>query len=346
MKLQFKSFLLEFKHPFGVSSNIRSHTTSVFLKLESDKFIGYGEACLPAYLGETVEATSTFLSMAKIFLKDYEANLPMNFFLDEIDRLKHGHNAAKAALDIALHDLYAKIQGKTYFELRGISKSMPRKTSFTIGIDSEEKIEQKIKEAETFKILKLKVGTDDDKKLINTIRKYTDKPLYVDVNQGWKNKDEVLDMLFWMHEQKVLLVEQPMPIEMREEMTWLTERSPIPTIADESVKRLVDLEKLDGEFSGINIKLMKCCGLREAIRMIHYCKKNSLLVMLGCMAESSCATTAMAQLMQYADFVDLDAPLLYKNDPFSGINYRDGEVILNDLPGNGSAPLIDLGFLE
>ena len=177
-------------------------------------------------------------------------------------------------------------------------------------------LEQKINEASDFSILKIKAGTEYDKALISKIRTFTEKPLYVDVNQGWKNKEEALDMAEWMREQNVLLLEQPLPKEMNAEMEWLTERSPIPTIADESVKRLSDLEKLGGAFAGVNIKLMKCTGLREAMRMINYCKKNDLKIMLGCMAESSCGTTAMAHLASLADVIDLDAPLLYNNDPF------------------------------
>jgi L-alanine-DL-glutamate epimerase-like enolase superfamily enzyme len=222
--------------------------------------------------------------------------------------------------------------------MMGLPSGDPVYTSYTIGIDSEEKLEQKIREAEDFVILKIKAGTADDKALVNMVRKYTSKPLCVDVNQGWTDKKLALEMLEWLKDQQVLFVEQPMPKEMVDEMTWLTENSPIPTIADESVKRLSDLEKIDGAFSGINIKLMKSTGLREAMRMINYCKKNGLLIMLGCMAESSCATTAMAQLMHLADFIDLDAPLLYSNDPFKGITYENGKIFLNTLPGIGVEP--------
>jgi L-Ala-D/L-Glu epimerase len=339
MQLIFRSYLLQFKHPFGVSSNTRKETESIFIRIESENKFGYGEACLPAYLGETSEETISFLNSAAEFLRNYDAALPLNFFLNEIDKLKTGCNAAKAALDMALHDLYGKISERSYAKMMGISLSEPRQTSFTIGIDTEEKLEQKIREATDFQVLKIKAGTEDDKKLIGLIRKFTDKPLYVDVNQGWKDKHMVLDMLYWLKTQKVILVEQPMPKEMLEEMCWVTEQSPIITIADESVKRLSDLEKIDGAFSGINIKLMKCTGLREAMRMINFCKKNDLVVLLGCMAESSCATTAMAQLMQFADYIDLDAPLLYKNDPFKGVSYLKGKIMVNAADGLGIEPV-------
>ena len=166
--------------------------------------------------------------------------------------------------------------------------------------------------------------------------------MYVDVNQGWTDKQMVLDMIFWLNEKNVMLVEQPMPVAMIDDMAWVTAQSPIPTIADESIKRFKDLANLKGSFSGINIKLMKSTGLTEAIEMARYAKQNKLKVLLGCMAESSCATSAMAQLMQFADYIDLDAPNLLKNDPFKGITYKNGNVYLNDLPGIGVEPIESL----
>ena len=335
MHLSFSTYQLRFKHPFGVSSNTRSETTSVFIKLQVDELVGYGEACLPPYLGETESQTLQFFKKAADFLKPYEPLLPAKFFLDAIDQLAPGCHAAKAALDIAIHDLYAKIAGLPYGAMMGVDPPVLVPTSVTIGIDSDEKLAIKIEEAKEFPILKIKAGTADDKKLISTIRRYTDKPLYVDVNQGWTDKHQVLEQLHWMAEQNILLVEQPMPVHMVEEMRWVTEQSPLPTMADESVKRLSDLESMDEAFTGINIKLMKSTGLREALKMIHYCKKNKLQVMLGCMAESSCATTAMAHLAGLADFVDLDAPLLYTNDPFEGVLYQDGQIVLPRANGIG-----------
>lgn len=339
MELTYTPFRLQFKHPFGVSSNTRKETLSVFIQLKAEGRNGYGEACLPAYLGESPEDTTSFFETMIPLLKKWPSGGPVAELMQQADRLHAGNNAAKAALDMALNDLQGRLAGKPYYALAGIGKSHPVSTSFTIGIDVPEKLEQKIKEASDFSILKIKAGTANDKQLIRLIRNYTDKPLYVDVNQGWTNKEEVLHMLHWLKDQGVILAEQPMPKHMKEEMRWVTQRSPLPTIADESVKRLKDLEQLDGSFSGINIKLMKCTGLGEALKMIAYARKEGLKVLLGCMAESSCGTSAMAQLMQLADFVDLDAPLLYTNDPFRGIGYHNGQVCLNELPGIGAEPL-------
>lgn len=339
MELSYTSFRLQFRHPFGVSSNTRRETQSIFLRLTHEGQAGYGEACLPAYLGETAEGTILFLEKAKPLLISPAQPLLLPGLMRAIDQLLPGHNAAKAAIDIALNDLAGKLNGKAYYQMAGIPKSDPQPTSFTIGIDAPEKLEQKIKEAEAFGLLKIKAGTANDKQLIDLIRQYTSKPLYVDVNQGWTDKHQVLNMLHWLADRNVVLVEQPMPKEMKEEMRWITARSPLPTIADESVKRLADLEQLNGAFSGINIKLMKCTGLGEALNMIGYCREKGLKILLGCMAESSCGTSAMAQLMGLADYIDLDAPLLYTNDPFSGISYQSGLVQLNHRPGIGAAPI-------
>jgi L-Ala-D/L-Glu epimerase / N-acetyl-D-glutamate racemase len=338
MNLAYSSYRLVFKHPFGVSSNTRKETVSVFIKIESNGHVGYGEACLPSYLGETEAETISFFEKAKPIVKDFPATGSVQEILTMIDLLATGCNAAKAAIDIALNDLVAKMAGQPFYTYMGFGKSKPMPTSYTIGIDNEEKLAQKIKEADAFPVLKIKAGTADDKALVNLVRKYTDKPLYIDVNQGWTDKQLVLDMIHWLNEQNVILLEQPMPVSMKTEMAWVTAQSPIPVIADESVKRLSDLEQLDGAFSGVNIKLMKCTGLNEALKMIGYCKQNGLKILLGCMAESSCATSAMAQLMPFADYIDLDAPNLYTNDPFKGVTYENGNVCLNDLPGIGVRP--------
>ena len=338
MDFNWKEFYLQFKHPFGVSSNIRKETLSIFIQLDGWGKTGYGEACLPTYLGEDREGTLLFFEKASSLLKKWDQDLDVENILQLVHQIAPGNYAAKAAIDMALNDLNGKVRGKPFYELAGLKKPEPRSTSFTIGIDAPEKLEQKIIEAASFSILKIKTGTAEDKALINRVRSFTDKALYVDVNQGWTDKHQALDMIHWLKDQGVILVEQPLPVQMREEMRWLTQRSPLPTIADESVKRLNDLEQMNGAFSGVNIKLMKCTGLGEALKMIAYCRKEGIKILLGCMAESSCGTSAMAQLTGLADYIDLDAPLLYINDPFQGVTYQEGQVYIKDAPGIGAAP--------
>ena len=344
MELSYHPYLLEYKHRFGVSSNTRTHTQSVFTKIAWDGFEGFGEACLPPYLGETLEATLEFFEKAKPILAKETYPCSIIEIINTLDDLSEQCNAAKAAVDIALHDLKGKIENKSVAQLYRLQKPENTITSCTIGIDAEDKLKQKIEEAAEFSILKIKAGTADDKALINLIRKYTDKKLYVDVNQGWTDKHFAIDMIAWFKEQGVILIEQPLPITQIDDMAWVTENSVLPTIADESVKRLIDIQKIKGVFSGVNIKLMKCTGIKEAFEMIEQCKQFDLKIFLGCMAESSCGTSAMAQLISCADYIDLDAPHLLKNDPFSGLNYENGKVVLNDAVGIGVLPNKDFKF--
>jgi L-alanine-DL-glutamate epimerase-like enolase superfamily enzyme len=184
-------------------------------------------------------------------------------------------------------------------------------------------------------VLKVKLGRDTDKEMIETIRSVTDTPLTVDVNQGWTDRNFALEMINWLNDKNVELVEQPMPKEMVDDIAWLTENSPLPIIADESIQRLPDVIKAYGVYHGINIKLMKCTGMREAHKMLTLARSLGMKVMMGCMTETSCAISAAAQLSPMVDWADLDGNLLIKNDPYVGTKVVDGKIVLNDLPGIG-----------
>lgn len=335
MELYQHPYELIFKHPFGVSSNTRRSTVSVLVAIKFQNYIGYGEACIPAYLGESLGSTQEFLKRAENHIKYRDLTKPLPDLVSEIDALSPGHNAAKAAVDIALHDLYAKSAGCSVNQMLSLEYVPERATAFTIGIDHADKIRQKIEEASDFALLKIKAGTPNDRELIKLVRSCTSKPLYVDANQGWRDKKEALELIFWLKDQGVTLIEQPMPVEQFEDTKWLCKHSPLPIYADESVKRQQDLDRLLGCFNGINIKLMKSTGLTEAIKMIQFCKREGIAILLGCMAESSCGTGAMTQLLAYADVVDLDAPLLYTNDPFEGVEYTNGNILSSNGAGIG-----------
>lgn len=331
--LRFRPYTLEMRHVFTVASFSRTTTPVILTELEYEGIIGYGEASMPPYLGESQESVSLFLS--KIDLSGFSSPFETEEILTYVDLLAEKNTAAKAALDIALHDLLGKLMQQPFYKIWGLNPTHIPPTSYTIGIDTEEIIRKKVIEAEQFKILKVKLGLDTDKMIIDTIRSVTDVPLCADINQGWKNKEEALEMAHWLKERNVVFLEQPMPKEMIDENAWLTEHAPIPTIADEGCQRLVDVPKLKGVYTGINIKLMKCTGMREAKKMAELARALEMKVMLGCMTETSCAISAAAQLAPLVDWADLDGALLIGNDIYDGMQVRDGHCILPDRPGIG-----------
>lgn len=334
MHLTFEPYELKLKHVFTVSSFSRSTTPDVQVRIDYDGYTGYGEASMPPYLGQTVESVCSFLK--KVDLEQFPDPFCIDDILNYIDSLSVGDSAAKAAVDIALHDLVGKIIGAPWHRMLGLNPEKTPNTTYTIGIDTDEMVKLKTREvAGQFKILKVKLGTPRDREMIRAIREVSDLPIAVDVNQGWKNKKKALDEIFWLKEQGIVMVEQPMPKEMLEANAWLTERSPLPTFADEAIQRLKDIPAVKGAYTGINIKLMKCTGMREAWKMMNYARAEGMKVMIGCMTETSCAIAAAAQLSPAVDFADLDGNLLIANDIFRGTTVVDGKITLNQLPGIG-----------
>lgn len=333
LKLRFKPYTLELKHAFGIASNTRTSTPVILTELEWGGVVGYGEASLPPYLSETQESVAKFLSEQNF--QQFTDPFQIEDILNYVDSAAKGNTAAKASIDIALHDLVGKLLNQPWYKIWGYNAGNTPYTSYTIGIDTPEVIQQKVNEAAEFKILKVKLGRDNDKEIINTIRQVADVPLCVDVNQGWTDKHFALDMVNWLNEQNVAFIEQPMPVNQLDDTAWLTERSPLPVIADESVQRLADIMRINGAFSGINIKLMKSTGMREAHKMLELARALGMKVMLGCMTETSCAISAAAQLSPMVDWADLDGALLIKNDVFNGVKIEDGKITLNSKPGIG-----------
>lgn len=334
MKLSFEPYELKLKHVFTVSSFSRSTTPDVQLRIDYDGYTGYGEASMPPYLGQSVESVCTFLK--KVNLEQFPDPFCLDDILTYIDSLSPGDSAAKAAVDIALHDLVGKIIGAPWHRMLGLNPLKTPNTTYTIGIDTDEMVKLKTREvAGQFKILKVKLGTPRDREMIRAIREVSDLPIAVDVNQGWKNKKKALDEIFWLKEQGIVMVEQPMPKEMLDANAWLTEKSPLPTFADEAIQRLKDIPAIKGAYTGINVKLMKCTGMREAWKMMNYARAEGMKVMIGCMTETSCAIAAAAQLSPAVDFADLDGNLLIANDIFRGTTVVDGKITLNQLPGIG-----------
>ena len=338
MKLTWFPYELELQHTFTVASYSRNSTPGVQVRIDYDGLTGYGEASMPPYLGQTVESVTTFLQ--KVNLEQFPDPLMLEDILTYVDSLSPGDTAAKAAVDIALHDLAGKILGAPWYKLWGYDPAKAPSTTFTIGIDTPDVVREKTLEcADRFNILKVKVGLDNDQEMIRTIRSVTSLPLAVDANQGWTDRSAALDEIFWLHENGVVMVEQPMAVDRLDDIAWITERAPVPIFADESVQRAADIPGLAGAFSGINIKLMKCTGMREARKMVDITRALGMKVMLGCMTETSCAVSAAAQLSPAVDFADLDGNLLISNDLFKGVQVVDGRLTLPDLPGIGVLPL-------
>lgn len=333
LTLTYRPYTLELRHTFTVSAMSRTTTPAVLTEIEYDGVVGYGEAAMPPYLGESQESVMAFLK--RVDLSKYSNPFELETILADIDALAFHNTSAKAAIDIALHDLVGKLMGQPWYNIWGYSKEKAPNTTFTIGIDKAEVVREKTKEAARFKILKVKLGKDNDKEMIQTIRSVTDVPLTADPNQGWRDKFYALDMIHWLKEQGVQYVEQPMPKEWYDEHAWLTERSPLPILADESCQRLSDINKIKGAYSGIVIKLMKCTGMREAHKMLTLAKAYNMKVLIGCMTETSCAISAASHLSPACDWADLDGMLLIKNDLFAGTTVKEGKLVLSELPGIG-----------
>ena len=334
MQLRFFPYELQLAHTFTVATYSRTTTPDVQVEISYDGITGYGEASMPPYLGQSVDSVCAFLK--RVDLGRFSDPFQLEDILDYIDGLSPGDSAAKAAVDIALHDLVGKLLGQPWYRLWGLNPEKAPSSTFTIGIDTPEVVREKTLEcAGRFNILKVKVGVDGDRETIRAVREVTDVPLAVDANQGWKDRARALDEIYWLQEQGVVMVEQPMDAARVDDNAWITEHSPLPVYADEAIQRLRDLPSIRGAYNGVNIKLMKCTGLREAARMAAWARAEGMRVMLGCMTETSCAVTAAAHLSPLADFADLDGNLLITNDRFIGMTVQNGRITLPDGPGLG-----------
>ncbi|WP_256010829.1 dipeptide epimerase [Desertivirga xinjiangensis] len=333
MRISYQPYQLELKYPFRISGFSRTYTPLILLKVLHGGHIGLGEASMVPYMGENFETASQFLKQVDLsWMRPPFNYTELSIYLDG---LSDGNPAIKAAIDIALHDLEGKLTGIPCFKFFGSEPDHMPVTSVTIGIDSPQIIVKKIKEAEFARVLKIKLGSDDDKMLVETIRTVSHKPLYADANQGWANKEEALDFIFWLKDKGVEILEQPMDKNNLDGNAWITERSPIPILADEAIQRLRGLDKIKGAYHGINIKLMKSAGMNEAFEMIKKAREYDMKVLIGCMSETSVATSAGIALAPLCDWADLDGPFLTNNNPFDSPAFKDGKWLLNNHPGLG-----------
>jgi L-alanine-DL-glutamate epimerase-like enolase superfamily enzyme len=324
---------LHTRHPFLIARGGQAQHRTIWVRLRDDDGVeGWGEAAATTYYGETPETVLAALAA-------YVPHLPADpADLDSAERALEGalgeNPSARAALSTALHDLVGKRLGVPLWKLWGLNARTAPVSTFTIGLDSPEKMRGKVLEAEAYPVLKVKLGTHRDGEILRAIRSVTEKELRVDANAAWTRK-QAIAMLPVLQEFGVTVLEQPLPPHDLDGLAAVTRASTIPVIADESCLVSTDIPRLVGVVDGINIKLAKCGSLREALRMIAVARAHGLLVMVGCMIESSVGITAAAHFTPLVDLVDLDGAALLSDDPFAGATIEAGRVALPTTPGLG-----------
>jgi L-Ala-D/L-Glu epimerase / N-acetyl-D-glutamate racemase len=325
---------LYLRHTWTTTMSSSEYRDTVYLRYTRDGVTGLGEGAPIVRYGEDAAHARAALEGVRDVVRAADPWTLEKLLATVFRRLEHQY-AARAALDIALNDWTGQRLGIPLYRLFGLDPADAPITTFSIGIDTPEMTRQKVREAAQFPVLKIKVGLDNDEATIEAVRSVTAKPLRVDANEGWKDRDEAARKIEWLVSRGVELVEQPMPAAMLEETRWLRDRFEVPIFADEACLRSSDIPKLADAYDGVNIKLDKAGGVREALRMIHVARACGLGVMLGCMISSSVSTTAAAHLSPLADYADLDGNLLIANDPWSGVAVREGRLVLPEGPGLG-----------
>ena len=339
MRLTYHTIDLELEHPFRISRSVAQVKRNVIVQIDE----GIGEAAPSVYYNENADTVIESLERIKDELGDDPFQIES--ILSNLNEKITGNFSAKAGIDIALHDLMGKRLGVPLYKLLGLNGKVPLVTSYTIGIDTPEKMKEKTREAKEFLIYKVKVGVENDIQMVKAVREVTDAKIRVDANAGW-TADEAIEKINQLTEYDIEFVEQPIDPEDKEGLKKIKKNVDIPIIIDEQLMTSKDILQFVGLCDGINIKLAKCGGIREALRMIHVARAHDLLVMLGCMIESSVGITAAAHIASLVDFIDLDGNLLLTNDPYVGVRLEippkagleKGRLYLSDLPGLGVVP--------
>ena len=331
MRFHWHTHHLTLTNPWGIARGVSKEKEGWVFEIEHAGVIGHGEAAHTKRNGESLESVK--LDFERVAAAAAGKDDP-RALLDALPFI--GINGASAAaIDVALHDWLAQQAGVALHDFLGIKASPLPITSFSIGIDDAETIARKVEEAAEYPILKVKLGTDRDREIIGAVRSVTNKPLRVDANEGWATRKEALEQVKWLAGEGIELVEQPLPAHRIADVAWLRERSPLPIVADEDAMTSANLRELAVAYDGINIKLAKCGGLREAVRMLDLADELGLRVMLGCMIESSRGITAAAHLGARAEWLDLDGNLLVSDDSYVGLRCDRGVLTLPNAPGLG-----------
>src|SRR2546421_1594354 len=323
---------LKLTTPFRISRGVQSTAQNVIVQINYNEHVAYGEAAPDEYYGENQETVLACIST-------FAGNLGDDPFLIEdimsrLDHLIRLHPAAKAAVDMALYDLVGKILHVPVYKLLGLNPNHTPHTSFTLGIDTPDNMAKKALLARDYPILKIKVGTKHDLDNLKAIREVSSAIIRVDANTAWTPK-EAITTINALAPYNIEFVEQPIPARDLAGLKLIRDNVPVPIIADESCVTVEDIPRLAECVDGVNFKLMKCGGIRHALKMIHVARAHHLRVMIGCMIESSLAITAAAHLTPLVDYADLDGHLLINDDPYLGVTVEKGKLVLPDAPGLG-----------
>lgn len=332
MKLAYYPYNLKFRYPFTISKGTKTHQPTLIVELEHFGIKGYGEAPAITYYNITIEKMIEDLENKKGMLEKFAFTEPDRYW-HFLHHLLPQNPFLVCALDIAAWDLFAKMQNKKLYQLWKGDISKNPLTDYTIGIDSIDKMVSKLKE-KPWPIYKIKVGTADDIGIVKALRENTNGVLRVDANAGW-DLETALNLIPQLKELGVEYVEQPLAKDNWEGMKILYNKSALPLFADEACVFEQDVEKCKDHFHGINIKLTKCSGITPALRMIKKARQLDLKIMLGCMNESTVGSAAMAHLLPFIDYVDMDGPLLLEEDVATGISYDQGKIIYSNDAGLG-----------
>jgi len=336
IEMTYRRVTLHPTHPFTISRESSDIKTNILVTLRWEGLEGIGEAAPHSFFGETPETVERELDRGAPLLDSDPSRLDETLAGLRTEGKVTG--AALAAIDMALHDIAAKSLSLPLYQFLGLSPDEERYTSFTIGLDTPQKMVSKLKEAGNFPVYKIKLGGDEDLEIIQALRSETDASLRVDPNAGW-TVEEAVEKGQKLSEYSIEHLEQPIPPLNSKELGLVRDGQPLPVFADESCRVAADIPDIAPYVDGINIKLMKCGGIQEALRMIKVARECGLGIMLGCMIESSVGITAAAHLMSLVDFLDLDGNLLIDNDPYIGVTHQNGKLQLPSAPGLGVTPV-------
>ncbi len=337
MKVATRTRRLNLKHTWTTVMSSSQYRDTFYVEISKDGLTGVGEGAPIIRYKESAETCDAAVKAIVPWLEQQDPRAFQKVMAGVFQKIE-GNWAGKAAVDIALLDWVGQKMQAPVWRLFGVDKADTPVTTFSIGIDKAEVVRQKVREAEAFPVLKVKVGLDNDEEVIGAVRAETKKPLRADANEGFKSKEQAVEKINWLEKQGVEFIEQPLPAANLEDMNWIRKRVHIPIIADEACLHPTDIPRLAPHFDGVNVKIDKCGGLLEGWRMIQMARALGLRVMLGCMVSSSVAITGAAQLTPMVDYCDLDGMLLISNDPYEGVAVERGKLILSDRPGLGLKP--------